>query len=144
MRNHMKIRVYRRRGFTLIELVVVVLILGIISAVAAPRMFNTMTSAKQNSARQSCQIVRAAIEMYRSQDPLNGNPPTPSTLALSLAPFLKGPFPAAPIGINAGSLAVGASTGTTGLTATSTGEGWIYNATTGDFGLNDPAYISLY
>ena len=38
----------RRGGFTLIELVVVVLVLGIIASVAAPKMFDTANDAREN------------------------------------------------------------------------------------------------
>jgi MSHA pilin protein MshA len=40
----------RQTGFTLIELVIVILILGILSAVAAPRLFDLEGSARQAAA----------------------------------------------------------------------------------------------
>jgi general secretion pathway protein G len=83
-----------RGGFTLIELVVVVLVMGILAAVAAPKMFDTATNAKLNSARQSLSVLRDAIELYKAQ---NGTYPgqtgTGTALATDLKPFLKGPFP---------------------------------------------------
>jgi type II secretion system protein G len=58
----------RRGGFTLIELVVVVLVLGIIASVAAPKMFDTANDARENSTIQSLAVVRDAIELHRAQN----------------------------------------------------------------------------
>jgi general secretion pathway protein G len=138
MQNPVKIRSHSRRGFTLIELVVVVLILGIIGAVAAPKMFNTMATAKTNAAKQNLQILRSAIEMYKSQDPNNNYPPA-ATLATALQPYLKGPFPTCPIGqMTATVYASSASP----LVTSATTDGWLYNQTTGDFAINDSVGIA--
>jgi general secretion pathway protein G len=133
-----KKRKIRRRGFTLIELVVVVLILGIIGAVAAPKMFNTMATARTNTARESTQLIREAIEMYKTQDPNNAYPPA-ATLVTALQPYLKGPFPACPIGQQTAT--VFASTASP-LVVSGTTDGWLYNQTTGDFAINDPVGIA--
>ncbi len=128
----------RYRGFTLIELVVVVLILGIIGAVAVPKMMNTMSTARSNTARESVQLIREAIEMYKSQDPSNSNPPA-ATFVAALQPYLKGPFPACPIGQQTAT--VYASTANP-LVVSGTTDGWLYNETTGDFAINDAVGIT--
>ncbi|MBI3866024.1 MAG: prepilin-type N-terminal cleavage/methylation domain-containing protein [Planctomycetia bacterium] len=128
----------QRRGFTLIELLVVLLIMGIIAAVAMPKMLNTMSSTRANSARECLQIVRQAIEMYRSNDPNNAYPPA-ATLATALQPHLRGPFPTCPMGnLNA---SVYASTANP-LVVSGTTDGWLYNQSTGDFAINDATGIA--
>jgi general secretion pathway protein G len=83
-----------RRGFTLVELVVVVLVLGIIAAVAAPKMFDTAGNAKTNTARQSLAVLRDAVELHRAQNgAYPGDLGSGTDLADDLKPFLKGPFP---------------------------------------------------
>jgi general secretion pathway protein G len=131
-------RQLRRCGFTLIELVVVVLILGIIGAIAAPKMMNTMATAKTNSAMQNLQTIRSAIEMYKTQDANNAYPPAP-TLATSLQPYLKGPFPACPIGQQTATVFASSANP---LVTTATTDGWLYNQTTGDFAINDSVGIA--
>lgn len=84
-----------RKGFSLIEMVIVILILGIIAAVAAPRMFDTATTAKQNTTRQQLGVLRNAIEMYRARSGIY--PPT-GKLALAMESMLNGPFPAPTFG----------------------------------------------
>lgn len=138
MQTIAKERHFNRRGFTLIELVVVVLILGIIGAVAVPKMLNTMSIARTNTARENVQLIREAIEMYKTQDPNNAYPPA-ATLATALQPFLKGPFPVCPIGQQTAT--VFASTANP-LVVNASSDGWLYNQTTGDFAINDAVGIT--
>lgn len=84
-----------RNGFSLIEMVIVILILGIIAAVAAPRMFDTATTAEENTTRQQLAVLRNAIEMYRAR---SGIYPANGELPQAMAPMLNGPFPAPSIG----------------------------------------------
>lgn len=129
----------RKKGFTLVELVVVVLIIGIIAAVGAPRMFDTAGDARESSTRQSLAVIRDAIELYKAQ---NGSYPPAATLSTALKTFLKGPFPKVQAGANKNSTVV-ASTQAPSITAPETGTaGWAYNETTGEIVVNDPTYIT--
>jgi prepilin-type N-terminal cleavage/methylation domain-containing protein len=78
----------KRNGFTLVELVVVVLVLGIIAAVAAPRMFGTVDQAKESSAATLAAIVRDHINLYYA---VNGAYPDTIDPASFRGP-LKNPF----------------------------------------------------
>ena len=51
-----------RSGFTLIELVVVIMILGILAGVAAPKLLTVSADATDNGLKQTLSIVRDAIE----------------------------------------------------------------------------------
>ena len=70
-----------RRGFTLVELVIVVLVIGIIAAIAAPKMFDTAGNARTNSTQQSLRTLRNAIELYRAN---NGSYPAAASITTDL------------------------------------------------------------
>ena len=58
----------QRNGFTLIELVVVIMILGILAAVAAPKLLNTSATAIDNGLKQTLAVVRDAIELFVAEN----------------------------------------------------------------------------
>ncbi len=128
----------KRRGFTLVELVIVVLVLGILTAVAAPKMMNTATNARTNGTKQSLFVLRDALELYRSQ---NGSYPTAATINTALASYLSGPFPIAQVGTNQNS-AVAASTQNPITSVEAGAYGWAYNQTTGEIRVNDSSSIA--
>lgn len=123
----------RRNAFTLLELVIVILILGIVAAVAAPRFANQTATAQENASLQSLSILRSAIEMYNID---NGAYPPESTLETVLGAYLNGPFPTCQIGT--ASAEVTASTATPVVAGGSATGGWIYNETTGELRINHP------
>jgi general secretion pathway protein G len=130
--------IQRRKGFSLVELVVVILILGILAAVAAPRMFDTANNARDNGTRSSLTILRDAIELYRAD---NSAYPPAATLATALRPYIKGSFPAVQTGPNRNANVV-ASTQNPISTPEAGTAGWAYNATTGDIVVNAATYIA--
>ena len=127
-----------RNAFTLVELVIVILILGILAAIAVPRLFNTSATAVDNGVKQTLGTVRDAIELYAADNAkLPGQGATPD-LPADLAPYIRGPFPNCPVGNSADPDGVKYSTGTTAFIgeATPTSKGWHYKQDTGEFIIN--------
>jgi general secretion pathway protein G len=55
-----------RKGLTLIELLIVVIILGALAAIAIPRITTSSTTAKQNACTTNVDTLNRSIEMYKS------------------------------------------------------------------------------
>lgn len=62
----------RPRGFTLIELLVVMAIIATLLSIAAPRYFDHLDRARENSLRQTLAVMRDAIDKYTADV---GRPP---------------------------------------------------------------------
>lgn len=56
----------RIKGFTLIELMVVMVIIATLLSIVAPRYFNNLDRAKEAALRQSLNVVRDAIDKYHA------------------------------------------------------------------------------
>ncbi len=57
----------RRKGFTLIELMVVILIVGILASVAVPLMRGRIDSAKWSEANAAAGTIRTAVRAYAAE-----------------------------------------------------------------------------
>jgi len=62
----------RRRGFTLIEILIVVVILGILAAIVIPQFSSASNEAAVSSVRSQLQTLRSQVELFRVQN--NGYP----------------------------------------------------------------------
>ena len=54
-----------QRGFTLLELLIVVLILGMLAALVGPRLFGTLGKAKGQVARTQIELLVSALDHFR-------------------------------------------------------------------------------
>jgi general secretion pathway protein G len=136
----MKTRIRRNSGFTLVEILIVVIILGILAAIVIPQFTNASDSARQSSIQSQLQTIRSQIQLYKVQHldtfPTVANLITaqwsvmtaasdqtgavpPGTGQTALGPYLQ----QAPINPYNNSSTVAAAAGA--------GVGWVYNAATG-------------
>ena len=53
-----------RKGFTLMELLIVVVILGILAGIVIPRFYVSAATAKTNSCRQNVANINTQVERY--------------------------------------------------------------------------------
>ena len=137
-----------KRGFTLVEILIVVVILGILAAIVIPQFTQASTEAKQNSLCSDLQTLRSQIELYKVQHndtppalgtfanqmtlttDISGNVNTSETPKVRTGAFQYGPYlervPENPFNASA-TLAATAATGV----------GWAYTAATGEIHAGD-------
>jgi len=131
----------KRNGFTLIELVVVIMILGILAGVAAPKLLGTSADATDNGLKQTLSIVRDAIELFAAEN--GGSLPTGSgdgtgagNFHDDLKLYIRGAFPINPVGpLKNNLIKMESAAGTT--TADGLVAGWVYNSVDGTFICNN-------
>ncbi len=128
----------KRTGFTLVEILIVVIILGILAAIVIPQFADSSTEAKEANITSNLQSVRAQLELYRLQH--DGSYPTAATLVTSMTTLVDGygpyllQFPVNPFNNLA---TIDAATKGGG------NAGWYYNAMSGEFTPDDDAHSSL-
>jgi general secretion pathway protein G len=126
----------KHKGFTLIELVVVVMILGILAAVAAPKLLNTSSTAADNGLKQTLGVVRDAIERYAAEHGggLPGDAGTEADLKADLVPYLRGAFPKCPVAGANDQVKITTAAGViTGEATATPAKSWHYNSADGQF-----------
>ncbi|MCB9848939.1 MAG: prepilin-type N-terminal cleavage/methylation domain-containing protein [Phycisphaeraceae bacterium] len=57
-----------RQGFTLIDLMIVIVILGVLAAIVLPLVSHHLDNAQQTAAQATLNSVEKAVEMYRVQN----------------------------------------------------------------------------
>jgi len=158
-----------RRAFTLVEIVVVVLILGIIATIAVPRVMRATVDDGETALKQDLATIRSAIERYASDhrgtfpgaeaDGAGHKPGSELAFknqllhfsnqagevskekdpAFPFGPYLRGEFPRATAGPRADSDTVKMETAGHLLSGKDGSTAWRYDTATGEFILNSTA-----
>jgi prepilin-type N-terminal cleavage/methylation domain-containing protein len=115
------------KGFTLIELMIVVAIIGILAAIAIPKFANLVTKSKESAVKGSLGSVRSAVSIYYS-DTEGVFPADATNLStalctnekyLTVLPFMSIPAPANHGQTNSASVSL------------ADGSGWFYASSDG-------------
>jgi general secretion pathway protein G len=138
------------RAFTLVELLIVVVILGILAAVVVPQFTDASADAKLSALQTNLQTIRGQLQLYKLQhnetwpalatftnqmtqaSKADGTTAAPGTAGYPYGPYLLGGIPNNPF--------TGSNTVSEGAADSSA---WYYDEDTGVFRANDTAHTGL-
>jgi len=149
----------RSKGFTLVEILIVVIILGILAAIVIPQFTEASNDARESALASDLQTLRSQLELYKVQhlemypdvsapgvlDTVNfiarltGRTDLDSTLNAAgvFGPYLHA-FPTNPfVPLNADTVEFGIAAPGGGTT------GWYWNTDTGKISPNDAAHAGM-
>lgn len=138
------------RAFTLVEILIVVVILGILAALVIPQFSSAAAMSRENSIRMDLHRMRAQIEIYRQQH--NSTPPSLANFADQMTKSSTADGDTAEVGTSGyrfgpyiQSVPLNPTTNTRTVSEGAVGSsGWYYNETTGDFRANDSEASKLF
>ena len=137
----------KNQGFTLVEILIVVIILGILAAVVIPQFTQASNDARRNAMMSDLQTVRSQLELYKVE---HGSYPTDFTNQMTsktnssgtvgtTSAYIYGPYlqkvPSNPF--------VDTNSNTVDTTKGGGNAGWYYNSTTGEFCPDDNDHSDL-
>ena len=143
----------RKSGFTLVEVLIVVVIMAILAATIIPQFTDSTSDAKASTTKFNLHTLRSQIELYRTQH--NGEVPSATLTELTVSTDIDGTqgtgtgFPYGPyirqIPENpfTNSATITAITNDPATAGDVTGSGgWLYNGTTGGLWIDHADYFS--
>ena len=134
----------KRKGFTLVEILIVVIILGILAAIVVPQFTEAYADATTAALASELQSVRSQLQLYKIQH--SGSYPSDIVTQLTtmtkedgsaggtLGPYLTS-FPTNPF--------TDTATVDTDGTKGDDSHAWYFNTTTGEFAPDDAAHSSM-